>query len=76
MEEDWSPPTEPQGALVPPGRNPPTAVGAPALPPPSPMPPRVTAGERGKSFLVAVNRVLDAVDDIADRIAAGMRLRR
>ena len=76
MDEDFTPHTEPSGALVPPAKGPPTAVGA-ATPPPVP--------ERGgrQPYMVAdtplaraITRTLDAVDELADAVAQGLGLRR
>lgn len=77
------PPTEPSAALVPPPKPPRTALAAPAVPPPPPRPPAHHWRERrvviGGSFdlVAAVNRVLDTLDDVGDRIAeaAGFRAR-
>lgn len=76
-------PTEPSGALVPPPKPPVTALAAPAVPPLPPRPPAHHWRERrviiGGSFdlLAAVNRVLDTLDEVGDRIAeaAGIRAR-
>lgn len=82
-EPDPAPPTEPSGALMPPPKPPVTALAALPVPPPPPRPPAHHWRERrviiGGSFdlLVAVNRVLDTLDEVGDRIAeaAGIRAR-
>ncbi|MEI2721883.1 MAG: hypothetical protein V9E87_17500 [Gemmatimonadales bacterium] len=67
-----TPPTQPDGQFVPPGRHPPTAV-ATATPEPPP-PPRVEVGWRrpsrglGARLRGAVLRVLDVADRVAESI--------
>ncbi len=70
-----TPETQPDGAFVPPGRHPPTAV-ATATPEPPP-PPRVELGWKqprgiGARFRGALLRVLDVADRVAD-VLAGKR---
>jgi hypothetical protein len=76
--DDVTPPSQPHGALVPPVRNPVTAVGAAAE-----LPPR---GRRvGDAWRLedwprvagdAVNAALDAADRLGDAIASQLGLRR
>jgi hypothetical protein len=79
---DESPPTQTEGALVPPPRKPPTAVDAAADPLFPPNPRRRVEGWRrrvgpgsGISFAQFATEFLDAVDAVADRIAETLRLR-
>lgn len=76
MDEDFTPPTEPSGALVPPGKVPPTAVGAST---PPPVPERSGRKPYMRSMTPmsrAIARTLDAVDELADAVAQGLGLRR
>lgn len=73
---DYTPPTQPSGALVPPPKVPGTAL-ATASPAPLLPPFRQT---RSLSDPNAIRRLiqltLDAVDDLADTLAEGLGLRR
>jgi hypothetical protein len=76
MDDEFIPPTQPFGALVPPPKIPGTAVAAAT---PSPQPQR-SPGERFRlrsrgSLWRLVDRTLDAVDEVADQIALGLGLR-
>ena len=80
--DDQFPATEPAGALVPPPRKPPTAVGTSAPFPPSPVPRRPSfphthpARRRpplADAFRSAVNGALDLVDSLAERIERAAR---
>ncbi len=83
MASDDQPLTEPRGALVPPNRRPPTAVGTDAtVPPVPPRPPRRDVYvEHHRTFHFApdlkrlITSVLDAVDTIADIVATELKLR-
>jgi len=76
MDEDITPPTEPSGALVPPDKVPPTAVGA-ATPAPVPQRPGRQPYMIAQTPLArAITRTLDAVDELADAVAQGLGLRR
>lgn len=72
--EEYSPETEPSGALTPPPTNPPTAVATSA-----PLPPRGsgsrTVPSRRKGLRGLVDAALDALDALAERIANAARLR-
>jgi hypothetical protein len=74
MTDDFTRETQPSGALVPPRRNPPTAV-ATAAPLPPPMHRRTPWMHRSplQRFL---GKVFDGLDTIGDRIAraAGLRV--
>lgn len=83
MDDDTmppTPPTQPSGALVPPPSGPPTSIAL-ATPEP-PVPPRpdrlpfmksdVSARDRLQRLF---NRTLDNVDELADAVAQGLRLR-
>ena len=75
-DDDFTPPTEPFGALVPPPKLPPTAL---ALASPAPLRPRQPSRKprfRGGGFEQLVARTLDIVDDVADTVAEGLGLRR
>lgn len=75
MDDDFLPPTQPFGALVPPPKVPGTAVAA-ATPAPQPQrSSRERFGLRGHAFWRLVERTLDAVDEVADQIALGLGLR-
>lgn len=77
MDEDCTPPTEPSGALVPPGMVPPTAVGASTPPPPVPERSGRRPYMRSQTPVSrAIARTLDAVDELADAVAQGLGLRR
>jgi hypothetical protein len=72
------PPADPRGALVPPPTHPPTAVAASSDPPP--RPPRARAVRPlvvPSELRASLERLLDAVDTVADRVAeaAGLRQR-
>jgi hypothetical protein len=76
MEDDFTPPTQPDGAQMPPPKIPITAI-ATATPPP---PPNRNAWERtplmrSNTLQRAIERTLDAVDEFADVVAAGLGLR-
>ena len=66
------PETQPDGSLMPPPRYPPTAVATAA-----PLPPSESRRTRARrSGVVAlVNRALDQLDTLADRIADAVGLR-
>jgi hypothetical protein len=77
MEDEFERETQPSGALDPPSRKPPTAVGV-ATPGPG--------GEGGRSALVRarttsswlgklLNRTLDVVDELGDVVAEALHLR-
>ena len=75
MEDADTPPTQSSGFLVPPTNIPGTAL-ATATPPP-PRDPRVTLRTPSRLSVVGffAEVLLDAVDDVADAVAAGLRLR-
>ena len=76
MDDEFIPPTQPFGALVPPPKVPGTAVAAAT---PAPQPPRSSRERRGLrgqgGFWRFLERTLDAVDEVADQIALGLGLR-
>jgi hypothetical protein len=76
MDDEFTPPTQPFGALVPPPKIPGTAVAAAT---PAPQPPRSFREQRalqGNGGLWRLfERTLDAVDEVADQIALGLGLR-
>ena len=75
MDDEFIPPTQPFGALVPPPKVPGTAVAA-ATPAPQPQrSSRERFGLRGRGLWRLVERTLDAVDEVADQIALGLGLR-
>jgi len=72
--------TQEQGELVPPGRRPPTALGAEAPPPPPRPPPRANAAPEHPrpllfSVFQAVRRAVGAVIDLADSAAQAITKR-
>ena len=71
MEDADTPPTQSSGFLVPPTKTPRTAL-ATATPPP-PREPRIVR-RRGR-FATFADALFNAVDDVADAIAAGLGLR-
>jgi hypothetical protein len=73
--EDFTPPTEPSGALTPPPKPPVTAI-ATASPAPIPPRPQRLAVTRPRTLRAYVNNTLDAIDEIADALAEGLGLRR
>ncbi|PYP80748.1 MAG: hypothetical protein DMD35_03930 [Gemmatimonadetes bacterium] len=73
MEDARVPETEPSGALVPPPTHPPTALATAA-----PVPPRRWADDAIETrglIARAVERTLDALDQVGDSIAAAVGLR-
>ena len=81
FETDDAPPTQTEGALVPPPRKPPTAIGAGAEPfPPNPQrfaEPWRRPGRRHRTrFAQLATEIFNALDAIADRLAEELRLRR
>jgi hypothetical protein len=78
VEPEFTPPTEPSGALVPPPPKPPTAVAAmtPPAPPPPPRPRRRLDREIADTAKLAVSVALDALDRMGDAIAEATGLRR
>lgn len=78
-EDDTTPPTQPAGSLVPPGRRPPTAIGADAEQPSWShrfREPWRRPGWRPRGTIAgAVADLLDVVDRIADEVAARIGLR-
>ncbi len=80
-EKDVERQTEERGELVPPGRRPPTAVGAETPPPPPQEPPRSRpAPERRRPVLFrvfqAVRRAAGTIIDLADAAAEAVTKRR
>jgi len=75
MEDDYTPPTQPYGALVPPTKLPPTAV-ATASPAPVPRHPRHPSSflQQG-GFARLLRQLFDGVDEIADAVAGGLGFR-
>ena len=80
MASDELPQPETRGALVPPDRHPPTAIGTDT--PEPPRPPRHARHahvERtisiGPDLKTAVNKVLDAIDHVAETIAVELGMR-
>jgi hypothetical protein len=72
--EERMPDTEPNGTLVPPPGNPPTALAASASLPPRDAASRVVPyGRKGLRGLV--DAALDGLDALADRIASAAQLR-
>ena len=76
FEDDFTPPTQPSGELVPPPKIPGTAVAAAT---PAPIPPRHARDSLRHDPNVIrrfIARTLDAVDNVADAVAEGLGLRR
>jgi len=72
--DDFTPPTQPSGSLVPPPTNQPTAVAV-ATPEP-PRPPReLKPYMRDQAMRRWLQRALDAVDSVADAVAKELRIR-
>ena len=74
-DNDFTPPTQPFGALVPPPNIPPTALALGSPEPLRPRPPRPKAVSGVSGFDRFVSRTLDMVDDFADTVAEGLGLR-
>jgi hypothetical protein len=74
MDDEFIPPTQPFGALVPPPKIPGTAIAA-ATPAPVPRRPSRERSLRRGGFWRLFERTLDAVDEVADQIALGLGLR-
>ena len=74
MDDERVPESEPSGALVPPPVHPPTALAAAA-----PLPPRRWDDDdliEARDLLRrAVDRALDALDDVGDSVARAVGLR-
>ena len=71
--DEWTPDTQPDGALTPPPRVPPIAIATSApLPPPPPPRRRLSRRSEVGSLL---RRTLDQLDRIADGIAEAVGLR-
>jgi hypothetical protein len=75
MEDDDTPPTQPSGFLVPPTKIPITALAV-ATPPP-PREPRRARVDRSRLSLPGffAEMLFNALDDVADAVAVGLRLR-
>lgn len=75
--DDYTPRTQPAGALVPPPKGPGTAVAAAT---PAPLPARPDRERlpfmRRDAFAQFIERAFDAVDELADTVATGLGLRR
>ena len=68
--DEWHPDTQTAGALIPPPRVPPTAVATSA-----PLPPRSPRSRHSTRGIDLMDRALDQLDAIADRIAQAVGLR-
>jgi hypothetical protein len=76
MEDDYTPETQPSGALVPPPRVPPTAVATSAPLPPRPHSRHPSSYGTSRSLLRGLLRsALDQLDRVGDRIADAVGLR-
>jgi hypothetical protein len=73
MTDELMPEPEPAGALVPPPRNPPTAIATAAPMPPS-GPSKAIAPREG-FFRGLVQATLNTLDDVGDSIARAIGLR-
>ena len=73
MDDDFVPPTQPSGSLVPPRKIPGTAVGIATPPPPRPESLDETA--RTGFLRRMLKLTFDSVDNFADAVAAGLGLR-
>jgi hypothetical protein len=73
--EDYTPPTQPSGALVPPPKVPGTALATAS---PAPLPHRPSRQTLSDPNVIRrlIQQTLDAVDDLADTLAEGLGLRR
>lgn len=72
--EDFTPPTQPSDALVPPPKTPGTAIATSA--PEPPRPPRHPRSFRDPNPIRRfITSTLDLVDDMADAVAGGLGLR-
>jgi hypothetical protein len=72
--EDFTPPTQPSDALVPPPKIPGTAIATSA--PEPPRPPRHARSFRDPNPIRRLlTGALDLVDDLADAVAGGLGLR-
>ena len=70
--DDWTPDTQPDGAMTPPPRVPPTAVATMTPQPPRKPTPKST---RAGGLIALLDRALDALDAVAERIANAVGLR-
>ena len=79
MTSNERPQPEPRGALVPPRRYPPTAIGTDTPEPPPPHRARHVQLESSGKWVAGatrmVNTVLDALDVLADNVAKELRMR-
>lgn len=74
MEDADTPPTQPSGSIIPPTKIPRTALAV-ATPPPPPNAGARRTVVRENAFFHLLSRALDAVDGVADSVAAGLGLR-
>jgi len=72
--DDFTPPTQPSGSLVPPPTNPPTAVALATPEPPTPPRQRMPY-MREPALSRWLSQAFDAVDQLADTVAKGLRIR-
>lgn len=80
MDESRTPDPEPSVALVPPGRRPPMALATVPVPEPMHRPLVVPAQPTGWTRLLEgsralANAVLDATDEVVDRVAEAVGMR-
>jgi hypothetical protein len=73
--EDYTPPTQPSDALVPPPKGPGTAIATSTPEPPNRGPSIVRTMRDPNPIRRFIRRTLDAVDEMADAVAGGLGLR-
>jgi hypothetical protein len=73
--EDFTPPTQPSGALVPPPKGPGTAIAVSVPEPPNRHPRHARSVHDPNPIRRFIKRTLDVVDGMADAVAGGLGLR-
>ena len=72
--DEYTPPTEPSGSLVPPPRGPTTALALSTPEPPIP-PRRLEPYMKSFSIEQLLRRTFDTIDEVADTLAEGLGIR-
>lgn len=73
--EDFTPPTQPSDALVPPPKRPGTAIATSAPEPPNRHPSFARTMRDRSAVRRFIAQTLDVIDEMADAVAGGLGLR-